>query len=95
MLKCDPVLFLYVQFSFVRYSEYIIFRVLIHVSPRKKAAVVRATRVVYTIVYIVYNLLSAACIVIPIQSVFDSANIPRILPKIHRHGLIRSVNSIN
>ena len=35
-----------------------IFRVIIHVSPEKKVVVVRATRVVYIIVfgYIVYNL---------------------------------------
>ena len=55
-----------IKFSFVWYSVYIIFRVIIHVSPEKKLAVVRATRVVYvTIVYIVYNLWSTAYIVKP------------------------------
>ena len=55
----------YMQFLFVRYSVNIIFRVIFYVLPEKKLGVVRATQVVYTIVYIVYNLLSASCIVIP------------------------------
>ena len=72
----------YVEFSFVRYSVYIIFRVVIHVSSEKKLAVVRATRVVCTIEYI-------SCIItsdqqrvssyLQTESVFDSANIPGIL----------------
>ena len=38
MIKCDPqhghfLIFFYVYFSFVRYSVYIIFRVIFHVSP--------------------------------------------------------------
>ena len=48
MLECDmksgKILFFFVQFLFVRYSVYIIFRVTIHVSPEKKLAMVRATR---------------------------------------------------
>ena len=54
-----------VQYSFVKYSVYIIFRVIIHVSPKKKLAVVCAKQVGYTIVYIMYNLWSAARFVIP------------------------------
>ena len=76
MLKCDPQPGKLLIFLFVRYSVYIKFRVTIHVSPEKKLAVVRATRVVYTMIgYILYNLWSAACI-----TIFDSANIIGILP---------------
>ena len=54
----------YFQFLFLKYSVYITFKVIIHMSPEKKPAVVRMTRVVDTCLYIVYNLWSPACIVL-------------------------------
>ena len=58
MLKCElqpGKLLIFFLLSDTVYS-YIIFRVIIYVSPEKKLAVVRATQVMYTILYIVYNL---------------------------------------
>ena len=58
---------------------------IIHVSPGKKLAVFRATPVVYTIVlsctmYTMYTS-DQQRVSSYVQSVFDSANIPGILPK--------------
>ena len=52
-LNLHPTL---IQSALVRYSVDIKLRVIIHVSSERKLAVVHTTRVLYTIVYIVYKL---------------------------------------
>ena len=84
----------YVQFSFVRYSVYIILRVIIQVSPKKKLTVVCATQVVDTIVYILYKLWSAECIIIPTVCIRPCKHTGDITNKYTDTAYIRSINCI-
>ena len=83
MLKCDPQsgkIVLFLCSFFVCRIQYVhnIYSVIIHMSPEMKLAVVRATRVVYTIVFISCKTSDQQRVLSYIEFLFNSANIPGI-----------------